>query len=217
MSGFGDEDASHFDHVNQQPVNEIESSAAQPHDLQAEPAAREGAAAAAVSDPAVILRDCTASVACAFLRRNASFLREVYERLTDDSGWLPAANLAQAMTDVHAPLIPDSEASARATIALYDPDSDGGHMKFAHFCVAVNEPDHLQLWFQGTDFPAFADALRPIVGRGSDQMQRVADMTPEHLDIAMSAISAASLQHLLNVQLEVRRALAGPFESAMLR
>jgi hypothetical protein len=218
MSGFDGAYADNGD-SDQLPVSEMEENAAQQYNmlqaqyniLQAQLAAQEAAAAAAAA-----LRDCTHAVSCAFKRRNVTFLHDIYERYTDDSGWLPARNLAQALTDANAPTIPDSLSSARASIARYNPDTDE-HMKFAHFMIAVNEPDELQLWFQDTDEPVLGDALRAIVGRGDGQLRRVSELTPQHLDMATNAIAAAYFEHLLNVQREVRRMLEGPFESAQLR
>lgn len=218
MSEFDGRGANGGDN-DRQHASQLQAHAFQPHNMlprHAHGAVSESAGSSSISDPAAMLRDCTFSVTCAFKRHNVSFLRDIYERHTDDGGWLPASNLAQALSEADSPLIPDSISAAFAMIKSYDPDG-GTHMKFSHFLSAVNEPDELKQFFEHGEEPVFADALRAIVGRGDDQLRRVSELTPEHLDIVTNAIAAGYLEQLLFVQSEVRRSLQGPFESAHLR
>ena len=218
MSEFDDRNANGGD-ADRQQMSELRAHVSRPHNLSplhAHGAVSESAGSGVISDPAAMLRHCTFSVKCAFKRHNVSFLRDIYEKHTDDGGWLPASNLAQALSEADSPIIPDSFSAACAFIERYNPDG-GTHLKFSHFLSAVNEPDELQRFFEHGEEPVFADALRAIVGRGDDQLRRVSELTPEHLDIVTNAIAAGYLEQLLFVQSEVRRSLQGPFESAHLR
>ncbi len=218
MSEFDGRDASGGDNDRQQ-ASQLQAHVSQPHNMlppHAHGAVSEIAGSGAISDPAAMLRNCTFSVKCAFKRHNVSFLRDIYERHIDDGGWLPASNLAQALSEADSPIIPDSISAACALIERYNPDG-GTHMKFSHFLSAVNEPDELQRFFEHGEEPVFADALRAIVGRGDDQLLRVSELSSEHLDIVTNAVAAGYLEQLLFVQSEVRRSLQGPFESAILR
>jgi hypothetical protein len=64
-------------------------------------------------------------------------------------------------------------------------------MELGEFERAVSMPDELQLYFQEKQQPALADALRVLVGRGSDQLLRVSRLSPSDMRAASAAVCAS--------------------------
>ena len=156
---------------------------------------------------------CFNSVDMGLKRMNVNFLREIYDRHKDDSGGLPAANLSQALSDADAPIIPDSEDAAADLISRFARTSSArcnanGKIEFNEYRRCVFAPDQLHLWYQEKNMPMMADALRPLVGRSSDQLQLVSKLSAADVRAAWSAVCARIQDHaeamhkLLQLQFE---------------
>ena len=154
---------------------------------------------------------CSAAVAAGFMRRDAKFLHNIFDRHKDGPTSLSLSKLTAALTEADAPVIPDSDAAAAAAIARFDSNSNG-FMEFGEFERAVNVPDELALYFQEKRQPALADALRALVGRGSDQLLRVSQLTPEDMLVACTAICASLPEQAKSVHEELQRSFAAQFE-----
>ena len=101
------------------------------------------------------LLKCRAAVLNASKRRDVGFLQRVFDqhsRKEDAKSGLSVATLAQALVDADAPIIPDSEADAAASICRFDANCNG-LMDFGEFVRAVNAPDELALFFKRSGCP----------------------------------------------------------------
>jgi hypothetical protein len=162
------------------------------------------------SASATVLK-CSAAVTSGIRRRSTEFLIEVFARHKDANGTLPASKLIAALTEADAPDIPDSDTAVAATIARFDSNSNG-LMEFGEFERAVNVPDELSLYFQEKRQPALADALRALVGRGSDQLLRVSQLTPEDMLAACTAVCASLREQAKSLHEELQRSFQAHFE-----
>ena len=169
-----------------------------------------GTSTSLVGASACVLK-CSAAVAAGFMRRDAKFLREVFDRHKDGPNSLSVSKLTAALTEADAPVNPDSDAAAAATIARFDSNSNGV-MEFGEFERAVNVPDELALYFQEKRQPALADALRALVGRGSDQLLRVSQLTPEDMLAACTAVCAILPEQAKSLHEELQRSFVAQFE-----
>jgi hypothetical protein len=159
------------------------------------------------------LLKCKTAVSNAVKRRDASFLRRVFDQYTDKGagGSIPATKLTEALTDADAPIIPDSEAAAAVSISRFDINCNG-LMDFSEFVRAVNAPDELELYFQEKQLPALADALRALVGRGSDQLLRVSQLSGDEMQAASSAVCGQLPCQAKTLHEELQRSFAAQFE-----
>ena len=132
-------------------------------------------------------------------------------RREDAKSGLSVATLALALTDADAPVVPGSEADAAAAISRFDANCNG-LMDFGEFVRAVNVPDELALFFQEKRLPALADALRALVGRGSDQLLRVSQLSAEEMQTAASAVCSHMPNEAKSIQEELQRSFTAQFE-----
>ena len=147
-------------------------------------------------------------------RCDISFLQRVFDehsRKEDSKSGLSVATLAQALIAADAPVVPYSEADAAAAISRFDANCNG-LMDFGEFVRAVNAPDELALFFQEKQLPALADALRALVGRGSDQLPRVSQLSPEEMQAASSAVCSHIPFQANLIQEQLQRSFAAQFE-----
>jgi predicted component of type VI protein secretion system len=77
---------------------------------------------------------------------------------------------------------------------------------------AVSLPDELQLYFQEKQQPALADALRALVGRGSDQLLRVSQLSPDDMQAASAAACASITEQVASLHEELQRSFSAQFE-----
>jgi hypothetical protein len=154
---------------------------------------------------------CSAAISTGIKRRDPKFLLEIFERHQDGTGSLPASKLIAALTDADAPVIPDSDAAAAAAIVQFDCNSNG-LMEFSEFERAMHLPDELALYFQEKRQPALADALRALVGRGSDQLLRVSQLSPGDMHAASAAVCASLAEEGKSLHEELQRSFAAQFE-----
>jgi WD40 repeat protein len=141
---------------------------------------------------------CKAAVFNALKRRDISFLRNVFNRHKDVSGGLAGQNLIQALQEVDAPTIPTSDQEAEDIIKQFDANSNKT-LEFGEFQQVVYETDELQAWFHEKQLSIAADALRPLVGRGSDQLKKLSQLSPadiEHAAAVTCSIIPGMLQEL---------------------
>jgi hypothetical protein len=155
--------------------------------------------------------NCKAAVTAGIRRRSTAFLNDVFDRYKDENGSLAASKLIVALTEADALVIPDSEAAAATTIARFDSNSNG-LMEFSEFERAVNVSDELSLYFQEKRQPALGDALRAIVGRGSDQLLLVSQLSPEDMFAACTAVCALLPEQAKVLHEELQRSFAAQFE-----
>jgi len=134
-----------------------------------------------------IFAKCSTGIVSGKNRRNEQFLRDLFMRHKDTSGGLSAQKLVQAMRDADAPIIPSSDQEIASIVKQFDTNCNG-FLEFVEFQQAVNEPDELQVWFNEKQLPLAADALRPLVGRSSDQLKELSRLSPADIDHAASAI-----------------------------
>ncbi len=157
------------------------------------------------------LSKCCSAVVSGTRRRDSQFPREIFERYQDGTGRLPATKLIAALTEADAPVIPDSDAAAAATIARFDCNNNG-LMEFSEFERAMHLPDELALYFQEKQMPTLADALRALVGRGSDQLLRVSQLPPGDMHAASAAVCASIADEAKSLHEELRRSFDAQFE-----
>jgi hypothetical protein len=154
---------------------------------------------------------CRAAVSAGIRRCDQQFLRDVFDRHKDSTGRLPVSEFTAALIELDAPSVPDSEAAAAAAFARFD-SSGNGLMNFGDFERAVNLPDDLALYFREKLQPGLADALRAVVGRGSDQLLRVSQLSPEDMLAASAAVSASVAEHAVSLHTELQHSFAARFE-----
>lgn len=115
-------------------------------------------------------------------------MRDLFNRHKDGSGGLCGQNLAQALRDADAPIIPTTDQEIADTIKQFDANSNAT-LDFGEFQQAVTEPDELQAWFIEKQLPSAADALRPLVGRCSDQLKALSQLPTADIECAAAATS----------------------------
>jgi hypothetical protein len=152
-----------------------------------------------------------AAVSASLHRRDPLFLREVFDRHKDGTGHVRAPKLIDALSEADSPLIPDSAAAAAATIAKYGCNSCD-HMSFSEFLRAANSPDELDLYFLDKRQPLLADALRALVGRGSDQLLRVSQLPASDVRAASTAVCASLVDEAKSLHEELQRSFEVQFE-----
>jgi hypothetical protein len=165
----------------------------------------------AASPSDAVVSKCSSAVTRGLKRRDATFLRQVFDRHKDGTGSLCASNLTAALTEADAPVIPDCDAAAAAAIARFDGNSNGV-MEFGEFERAVSLPDELQLYFQEKQQPALADALRVLVGRGSDQLLAVSRLPASDVRAASAAVCASVAEQAAWLHEELQRLFTAQFE-----
>jgi hypothetical protein len=139
-------------------------------------------------------------------------LRDIFDRHKSAGGGLCGPSLAQALRDANAPIVPDSEQALADIIIEFDVNGNG-NLGFGEFRQAANAPDELQLWFNENHLPLAANALRPLVGRGSDQLKQFGQLSSDALQHSAAAIASAipmilqglhqQIQHSFAVQLSI--------------
>jgi ankyrin repeat protein len=154
---------------------------------------------------------CSAAIVSGGNRLRRQYLSDIFNRHKDASGCISVTTLAQALTDADAPVIPDSEATAACTISRFDANCNG-LMDFGEFVCAANAPDELALFFQEKQLPVLADALRPLVGRGDDQLLRVSQLSAEEMQTASSACCSHIPHQAMSIQEELQRSFTAQFE-----
>jgi hypothetical protein len=157
------------------------------------------------------LSKCISAVVSGTRRRDSNFPRKIFERHQDGTGRLPVTKLIVALTEADAPVIPDSDAAAAATMARFDCNTNG-LMELSEFERAMHLPDELALYFQEKHMPALADALRALVGRGSDQLLRVSRLPPGDVRAASAAVCASVADEAKSLHEELQRSFAAQFE-----
>jgi ankyrin repeat protein len=133
------------------------------------------------------LLKCKVAVSKGFKRRDARHLHQIFVQNTDASGFLPSCKLTKALSDAGAAIIPESAEAAALAITRIDIDGDLV-CDFGEFMRMVNEQDDLALFFREKQLPALADALRVLVGCGSDQLLRVSQLSDADIQTAVAAV-----------------------------
>jgi WD40 repeat protein len=149
---------------------------------------------------------CSAAIISGNNRRNEQFLRDIFERHKDATGGLSGQNLIQALLDADTPNIPTSDQEVADIIKRFDANSNRT-LEFGEFQQVVNEPDELQLWFSEKQLPLAADALRALIGRGSEQLQKMSQLSPTDIDHA----AAATCSIIPGMLTELHQELQGAF------
>jgi WD40 repeat protein len=105
-------------------------------------------------------------------------------------GGLPAGKLVQALIDAHAAVIPQGEQEISQVMKQYD-TSDNNMLEFLEFQQVVSMPDELEQWCTEKQLPLAADALRPLIGRGKDQLKMWSERSSSDIGHSAAAICAA--------------------------
>jgi WD40 repeat protein len=150
---------------------------------------------------------CSAGIVSGKNRRDDKYLRDLFSRHKNASGGLSGQSLVQALQDVEAPNIPTSDPEVEAIIKQFDANSNGV-LEFGEFQQVANEPDELQWWLGEKQLPIAADALRPLVGRGSDQLQKFSQLSAADIDHAAGATCAIIPSMLKELHQELQAAFA---------
>jgi hypothetical protein len=151
---------------------------------------------------------CRTSVSSAAKRRDASFLRDVFDRhMVDARGGLSGQNLIQALLDADAPNVPTSDQEVDDIIKQFDANSNKT-LEFGEFQQVVNEPDELQLWLSEKQLPLAADALRALIGRGNEQLKIMSQLSPADIDHAATATCSIIPGMLKELHQELQGAFA---------
>jgi WD40 repeat protein len=154
-----------------------------------------------------VFQKCSAGIISGKNRHDEQYLRDVFNRHKDAQDGLSGQNLVQALQDVDAPNIPISVQDISDVINQFDANSNGV-LEFGEFQQAVNDPDELQVWLSEKQLTIAADALRPLVGRGSDQLQKLSQLSPADVDHAAAAACSSIPSMLRERYLELQRAFA---------
>ena len=139
-------------------------------------------------------------------RRNEQFLRNLFDRHKDASGGLSGQNLVKALRDADAPIIPTSDQEIAEIVKQFDANSNAV-LDFREFQQVVVQPDELQVWLSEKHLPLAADALRPLVGRCSDQLQKLSQLSSADIDQCAAATQSIPLM-LKELHQELRIAFA---------
>jgi ankyrin repeat protein len=140
-------------------------------------------------------------------RRNEQYLRDVFNRHKGAQDGLSGQNLVQSLQDVDAPNIPSSVQDIADVMNQFDANSNGV-LEFGEFQQAVNGPDELQMWLGEKQLPIAADAIRPLVGRGSDQLKTFSQLSAADIDHAAAATCAIIPSMLKELHQELQAAFA---------
>ena len=149
---------------------------------------------------------CSAGIFAGKNRRNEQFLRELFNRHRDSSGGLRGQNLVQALRDADAPIISTSDQETADMVKQFDANSNGT-LDFGEFQAAVSEADELQVWLGEKQLPIVTDALRVLVGRSSDQLKALSQLSPAHIELA----AAATCSIIPAMMKELHQELQGAF------
>jgi hypothetical protein len=163
-----------------------------------------------LSAPSASLVDCRAAVSNASKRRDVAFLRRVFDKYSnnaDSRGGLSGENLVQALTEADSPNIPTSDTDVDYIVRLFDANGSGV-LNFSEFQQVVNQPDELYLWLSEKQLPLASDALRALVGRGSDQLKKLSQLSPAAIDDAASATCSVIPGMLKELHRELQAAFA---------
>jgi WD40 repeat protein len=179
---------------------QLENGQQQNAQLQSEPGSEAQLleAASNVSTSHATFAKCCAGIVSGKHRRCEQYLRDVFDRYKDASGGLSGQSLVQALQVVEAPTIPTCDQEVDDIIKQFDTDSNKT-LDFGEFQQVVNETDELQAWLIEKHLPIAADALRPLVGRGSDQLKKLSQLSSVDIDHAAAAtcsIIPGTLQEL---------------------
>jgi WD40 repeat protein len=150
---------------------------------------------------------CFAGIVSGKNRRDDKYLRDLFSRHKDASGGLSGQCLTQALQDVEAPNIPTSDPEVEAVIKQFDANSNGV-LEFGEFQQVANEPDELQVWLGEKQLPIAADALRPLVGRGSEQLKAFSQLSATDIEHAAAATCAIIPSMLKELHQELQAAFA---------
>ncbi len=150
---------------------------------------------------------CSAGIVSGQNRHHEKYLRDIFARFKDASGGLAGQNLIHALQEVDAPTIPTSVQEVEDIIKQFDANSNGV-LEFGEFQQVANEPDELQMWLGEKQLPIAADALRPLVGRGSDQLQKLRQLSAADIDHAATATCAVIPSMLKELHQELQAAFA---------
>jgi hypothetical protein len=150
---------------------------------------------------------CSAGIVSGKNRRNEQYLRGVFNRHKDAQDGLSGQNLVQALQNVDAPNIPISVQDIADVMNQFDANSNSV-LEFGEFQQIVNEPDELQVWLSEKQLPIAADALRPLVGRGSDQLKTFSQLSPADIEHAAAATCAIIPSMLKELHQELQAAFA---------
>jgi hypothetical protein len=156
------------------------------------------------------LLKCNAAVCMASKRREAVFLRRIYDQYfsnIDSKDGLSGQNLIEALTAADALNIPSCDQEAREIMERLDTNINKT-LDFGHFQQLVNEPDELQLWLSEKELPLAADALRALVGRGGDQLKRMSELSSADISDAATAMCTVIPGMLKELRQELRAAFA---------
>ena len=151
--------------------------------------------------------ECSAAIISGKNRRNEQFLRDIFTRHKDATGGLSGQNLIQALLDADAPNIPTSDQDVVDIIKQFDANSNKT-LEFCEFQQVVNEPDELQLWLSEKQLPLAADALRALIGRGSEQLKKMSQLSPADIDHAAAATCSIMPGMLKELHQELQGAFA---------
>jgi WD40 repeat protein len=154
-----------------------------------------------------MLLKCSDGIVSGKNRRNEQYLRDVFNRHKGAQGGLSGQNLVQALQDVDSPNIPISVQDIADVMNQFDANSNGV-LEFGEFQQAVNEPDELQMWLGEKQLPIAADALRSLVGRGSDQLKTFSQLSAADIDHAAAATCAIISSMLKELHQELQAAFA---------
>ena len=177
-----------------------------------------------------VQQECYAGIVKGNNRRNEKFLVDVFNRHKekmpqvepnpeDDPasraafvykekkrGGLPGQKLVQALTDADAPVIPQNEHDVAQVMKQYD-TSDNNMLEFLEFQQVVSIPDELELWCNEKQLPLAADALRPLIGRGKDQLKTWSERSSSDISHSAAAICSV-IPGMLN---DLHQELVGAF------
>jgi hypothetical protein len=155
------------------------------------------------------------AVAKGIQRRSEKFLRQVFNRYSGANGQedakakeklrLTVHQVSAALIEVDAPVIPEDNDAARLAHLRGHSSSGEDTLTFTDFCRAATAPDELQLYLDDQGLPMVADALRPHIGRGNDQLQLMGTLHVSMLDAANAAVMSAIPGRVQAVQTLLRR------------
>ncbi len=154
-----------------------------------------------------IFSKCSAGITGGKNRGNEQFLLDLFNRHKDFSGGLCGQNLVQALRDADAPIIPLGEEEVAEIMKQCDTNYNKS-LEFGEFQQVAHAPDELQLWFSEKRLPLAADAVRPLVGRCSDQLKQFSQLSRADIDHSAAAICSIIPRMLKDLHQELQDAFA---------
>ncbi len=165
--------------------------------------------------------ECLMAIACGFLRRDESYLKQVFEKHSASPGaeaGLLKESMRAALKDAHFPLVSGSIATSDDELwGRIDLDSSG-RVSFEEFRQFVRQRGSVENWMKTEQFlQILSDSVVPLLGADAgpdDQMRRLAQLAPDQVRRALDAAVIGLNVQYKSSQENLRKTLKAVTEQA---